>query len=129
MVEGGDLSAASRSRSSQSRAEGLVASIRSGRSFRGRGRLAPNRCRVCACAGVRFFFDADQTLIGNLPAEVPVLPALLEALLEENGAAGIGNENSRGRQENISGAILHFHTSTEKGRVTSHPLASVVSSE
>src|SRR5947207_1691438 len=41
----------------------------------------------CGCAVFSFFFDAGQTLIGNLPAEVPVLPALLEALLEENGAA------------------------------------------
>jgi len=57
---------------------------------------------------------------------VPVLPALLKALLEENRPAGIGNEDPGGRQKNIPGAILHFHTSTEKGRVTSHPFSSVV---
>lgn len=129
MVEGDDLCGASRGRSSQSRTERLVAGIRRGGSFRGRGRLRPNRGGVGARAGIRFFFDADQTLVRNLPAEVPVLPALLKALLEENGAAGIGNENARSRQQNITGAILHFHTSTEKGRVASHPVASVVSRE
>ena len=41
--------------------------------------------------------------------------ALLEILLEENGAAGIGDENTGSGQKNITSAILHFHTSPEKG--------------
>ena len=124
MVDG-DASATNRSGSSQSRTAGLTVRIPRGRSFLGRGGFHRRRCGVYARAGVRFFFDADQTLIGNLPAEVSILPALLKALFKENGAAGIGNENSRGRQENIPGAILHFHTSTEKGRVAGHPVSSV----
>ena len=45
-------------------------------------------------AGFRFFFNADQELIGNFPAEVAVLAALLEILFEEDGAAGIGHESA-----------------------------------
>ena len=66
-------------------------------------------------AGFRFFFNADQELIGNFPAEVAVLAALLEILFEENGTARIGDENAGSGQKNIASAILHFHTSPEKG--------------
>ena len=44
-----------------------------------------------------------------------VLAALLEILFEENGAAGISDENSGSGQKNIASAILHFHATTEKG--------------
>lgn len=71
--------------------------------------------RVSRDSGLRFFFDADQALIGNLPAEVAVLAALLEILLKEDGTAGIGDENAGSGQENIASAILHFHTTPEKG--------------
>lgn len=40
---------------------------------------------------------------------------LLKVLLEEDGPAGIGDENSGRGQEDIASAILHFHTSTKKG--------------
>jgi hypothetical protein len=39
-----------------------------------------------------------------------VLAALLEILLEEDGAAGIGNEDAGSGQKDIAGAILHLHT-------------------
>ena len=63
----------------------------------------------------RFFFNTDQALIGNLPAEVSVLAALLEMVLEEDGTAGIGNKNAGSGQKNITSAILHLHTTPEKG--------------
>jgi hypothetical protein len=44
-----------------------------------------------------------------------VSATLLEVLFQEDGAAGIGDKNSGGRQENIASAVLHFHTSPEKG--------------
>ena len=44
-----------------------------------------------------------------------VLSALLEILFEEDGAARIGHEGARGRQENIPGAILHLYAAPEKG--------------
>ena len=44
-----------------------------------------------------------------------MLAALLEILLEEDGTTGIGDENAGSRQENIACAILHFHTTPEKG--------------
>jgi len=49
-----------------------------------------------------------------------VLAALLEHLLEKYGPAGIGHESSGSGQENIASAILHFHTTPEKGGETSH---------
>ena len=66
-------------------------------------------------ARFRLFFNANQALIGDLPAEVAVLAALLEILLEEDGTTGIGDENTRSRQKNITSAVLHFHTTPEKG--------------
>ena len=79
------------------------------------GGLHGNAGRVRSDAGFRFFSDAHQALIGNLPAEVAVLAALLEILLQEDGTAGIGDENAGSGQKNIASAILHFHTTPEKG--------------
>lgn len=78
-------------------------------------RLHGNAGCISGTAGLRFLFNANQTLIRNLPAEVAVLAALLEILLEEDGAARISDENTGSRQKNIPCAILHFHTSPEKG--------------
>src|SRR5215467_14154184 len=79
------------------------------------GGLGGNGSGVGADAGVGFFFDADQTLIGNFPAEVAMFAALLEILLEEDGTAGIGDENAGSGQKNIASAVLHFHTTPEEG--------------
>ena len=65
--------------------------------------------------GFWFFFDANQALVRNFPAEMTVLAALLKILLEEDGTAGIGDEDTGGGQKNITSAILHFHTTPEKG--------------
>lgn len=105
---------ARRGRSSQGRLRfaagiGNDSRFRSGRGLRGCAR------RVSRDARLRLFFDANQTLIGNLPAEVAVFAALLEILFEEYGTAGIGDENAGSGQKNIASAILHFHTTTEKG--------------
>ena len=93
----------------------LTASIgHDGRRGSGGGRSG-NRSGVCARSRVRFFLDTNQTLIRNFPAEVAVFAPLLEILLEEDGTAGIGNKNAGSGQENIASAILHFHTTPEKG--------------
>ena len=83
--------------------------------FGRRGWLDCNGSRVSGDARLRLFLDTNQALIGNLPAEVAVLAALFEILLEKNGTAGIGDENAGSGQKNIPSAILHFHTTTEKG--------------
>jgi len=85
-----------------------------GRFGRGGG-LHGNARGVGGDARFRLFCNANQALIGNLPAEVAVLAALLEILLKEDGTARIGNENSGSGQKNITSAILHFHTTPEKG--------------
>ena len=54
-----------------------------------------------------------------------VLPALFEILFEKDGAPGIGHQDTGSGQEDISGAILHFHTTTEKGGVPGHAVLSV----
>ncbi len=53
---------------------------------------------VCRGAGIGLFFDAQQILVRDFPAEVLVLAALLEILLEENGTPGIRDEGAGGRQ-------------------------------
>lgn len=53
-----------------------------------------------------------------------VLPALFEILFEKDRAPGIGNQDAGSGQEDISGAILHFHTTTEKGGVPGHAVFS-----
>jgi hypothetical protein len=59
-------------------------------------------------------------LIGNFPAKIFALAVLLVMLLEENGAAGIGDECSGGRKANISGAILDIHETAKKRGITGH---------
>ena len=53
------------------------------------------------------FLDAMDILVRNFPAEVTALAALLDVLLKENGAAGIGGKNARGRQKDIAHTILY----------------------
>jgi hypothetical protein len=83
--------------------------------FRSGGGLPGSSGRVSGHSRLWLFFNANQALIGNLPAEVAVLAALLKILLEKNGTAGIGHEDAGSGQKNIASAILHFHTSPEKG--------------
>ena len=94
--------------------------------FRRRGGLHSSVRGVSGDARLGFFFNADQALIRNLPAKVAVLAALLEILFEKDGTAGIGHENARSGQKNIASAILHLHTTTEKGEIAGHPVLSVV---
>ena len=115
MIEEGNCSSGTRSGCCSQGRLRLAVGIGNDSGFgRGRG-LHGRSARIRADSGVRFFLDADQALIGNFPAEVSVLAALLEILLEKNGTAGIGDENAGCRQKNIPSAILHFHTTTEKG--------------
>lgn len=82
----------------------------------GRGhRIHGGRSRIWANSRVGFFFNANQARIRNLPAEVAVLAALLEILLEEDRTAGISDESSGSGQKDIPSAILHLHTTPEKG--------------
>jgi hypothetical protein len=87
-------------------------------SFRGWGG------RIYGKASFGLLFDANQALIRDLPTEVLVLAALLEVLLEEDGAAGIGDKDAGSGQKDIAGAVLHLHTTPEKRRVASHPVRS-----
>ena len=61
------------------------------------------------------FTEPNDALVGNFPAEVALFAALLEMMLEEDGTAGIGDENAGSGQKNIASAILHFHTTPEEG--------------
>ena len=106
--------AARRGCGSQGRVRLTVGIWNYSRFGRGRG-LHGNARGVSRYAGFRFFFNPNQALIGNLPAKVAVLPSLLKILLQEDGTAGIGDENAGSGQKNIASAILHFHTTPEKG--------------
>jgi hypothetical protein len=76
----------------------------------------PRRSNRINCgARIGLFFDAHQALIGDFPAKVFVLTALLEVLFQKNGPAGIRHKRAGSRQQNIAGAILHLHTTAEKG--------------
>ena len=79
---------------------------------------------VYGSAGIGFFFDAYQILVRDFPSEVLLLSALFEMLFEEDGTAGIGDENAGGGQKDIAGAILHLHSTPEKRGVASHPAPS-----
>lgn len=72
-----------------------------------------------------FLFDSDKILIGNFPAEVLMLAALLDGLFKKNRSARIRDKRSGGRQKDIAGAILHLHTAAEKSRIARHPVLSV----
>ena len=102
-------------RSGGSGAERLFVRFGRDRSFGcGCGRRR-SRGRVHGSAGVRLFFDAHQILIGNFPAKMPVLAALLEVLFKENGATGIGDKGAGGGQKDIAGAILHLNPAPQIG--------------
>lgn len=73
--------------------------------------------------GIRLFLDAHQGLVRNFPTKVLVPSLLLEVLLKKDGTPGIGNQDSGGRQKDIAGAVLHFHTTTQKGCVACHPIS------
>ena len=49
-------------------------------------------CGNCGRCGISLFAQTHHVLIGNFPAKLPVLAALLKALLQENRAAGIADE-------------------------------------
>jgi len=53
-----------------------------------------------------------------------MLAALFEILLEEDGAAGISDEDAGSGQKDIAGAILHLHTATQKGGEMSNTVRS-----
>ena len=65
-------------------------------------------------------FETHDALVGNFPAEIFLLAALLVMLFEEDGAARIGHESSGGRKANVSGAVLDFNGTAKEGRVTGH---------
>src|SRR6266581_3737171 len=96
-------------------AERLVARFGRDGSFGCRCGRRRNRGRVHGSAGVRLFFDAHQILIGNFPAKMPVLAALLEVLFKEDGATGIGDKRAGGGQKNIASAILHLNPAPQIG--------------
>lgn len=93
-------------------------------SFGGRLGSGGSGDAVYGSAGIGFFFDAYQILVRDFPSEVLLLSALFEMLFEEDGTAGIGDENAGGGQKDIAGAILHLDSTPEKRGVASHPAPS-----
>jgi hypothetical protein len=51
-------------------------------------------------------------------------PALLEMLLEKDGAARIRNERAGRRQKDVPGAVLHFNPAPKESRVAGHTVLS-----
>src|SRR6266481_5551776 len=90
------------------------------RSWFSRGRGAIGRCAVSVQ-----FLDADNVLIGNLPAELFLLSALFEMFFEEDGTAGIGGKRAGRGQKDIAGAVLHLDPAPQKGRIAGHTGSSV----
>ena len=71
--------------------------------------------------GTRFrFLQTNNALVGNFPAKVFLLAALLVMLFEEDGASGICDERAGGWKADVSGAVLNIHSTAKKGRVTCH---------
>jgi len=70
------------------------------------------------------FFQSNDVLIRNFPTEISHLHALGQMLLEKDRAARIGNEGTGGRQQNITGAIVHFDLAPKKGGVPGHTITS-----
>lgn len=88
---------------------GRVRGVRGKFSRRRRVLLRPTR-----------FLDAMDVLVRNLPAEITALAALFNVLLEENGAAGIGGKEARGRQQDVAHTILYGDLAAEKLRIRRH---------
>ena len=75
----------------------------------------------------RKFLEANNILIGDFPAEMFLLTTLLEVLLEENGATGISDKGTGGRQHDVGGAVLDGDLTPEKSGITGHaPVSSGV---
>ncbi len=94
VIQGEDPGTAARRSSHQGGTAGFALGIRNQGRFGSSGGLARSDGPAGGGARFRLHFDANQILIGNFPPEVAVLAALLKILLEENGTAGIGDENS-----------------------------------
>src|SRR6266436_1526811 len=90
------------------------------RSWFSRGRGAIGRCAVSVQ-----FLDADNILIGNLPAELFLVSTLFEMFFEEDGTAGIGGKRASCGQKDIAGAVLHLDPTPQKGRIAGHTGSSV----
>ena len=91
-------------------------------------RASPLR-RTGVLGRLRLFFDAYDVLVRNFPAEVLLRAALLEMLLEKDGAARIRNEGAGRGQKNISSAVLNFNPAPKESRVAGHIALSFGSSE
>ena len=90
------------------------------RSWFSRGRGAIGRCAVSVQ-----FLDADNVLIGNLPAKLFLVSTLFEMFFEEDGTAGIGGKRASCGQKDIAGAVLHLDPTPQKGRIAGHTGSSV----
>jgi len=55
--------------------------------------------------------------------------ALLEMLLEKDGAARIRNERAGRRQKDVSGAVLNFNPAPKESRIAGHTVLSFGSGE
>ena len=71
------------------------------------------------------FFQSHNILIGNFPAEVLRLASLAKVLFQEYRTAGICHERAGSREQDVTGAVVHFHPAPEKRGITSHTVLSV----
>jgi len=96
-------------------------------NYRGRGVSGHRRGGLrnflgCGCCGSRSrlhlgvsqLFDAMNVLVGDLPAKVTFLTALLHVLFEEDRAPRIRRESAGSRQKNISDTILYGDFAAQK---------------
>ena len=96
----------------------------------GRGGLGDLRLRRDDPGGLRrlrnllCFFDPVNILVGNFPAEVTPLAALLHVLFKEDRAPGIRRKCAGSGQKNIAHSILHGDFAAQKLSVRRHSFES-----
>ena len=90
-----------------------------------RSRLSRGRTRHGLLWRRLFFFEPNNVLVGDLPAEMLLRAALFEILLEKNRPPRISHKSARCRQEDVSGAVLHLDPAPKKSRISRHIVFSV----
>src|SRR5258708_13210084 len=92
-------------------------------SVRSRSRFSRGRGAIGRCAVSVQFLDADNILIGNLPAELLLVSTLFEMFFEEDGTAVIGGKRASCGQKDIGGAVLQPHPPPQKHHIAGPPVS------
>src|ERR1700729_2882863 len=82
--------------------------------------LRPIRIRRANRLRFPRLFEPHDVLIRNFPAKLLVLAVLLQMLFQKDRFAGIGYERSRGGQQDVTGAVMHFDPAPQKGGISGH---------